>query len=103
MKYIRTKDGIYYVPSLRFQNPSKCECEHGLIIKHANTIEELCDQFLIFDENNEFLIANNNFSVIKDIWNRRENRIIYVYGEIWVNNELHKVAKMNDKGELELL
>jgi len=54
------------------------------IIKQGNTIEELCDQFLIFDEDKNFLLAYNNFSNIKLIWENRENRLLYVYGAIRV-------------------
>lgn len=97
MKYIRFEDGSI---NRDYEVGLLCPIH---IVKESEKLEDLCDQFVMFDENNEFLIANNNFSVIKDIWNRRENRIINVYGEIWFHNELHKVAKMNDKGELELL
>lgn len=97
MKYIRFEDGSInrdYEVGLLCPIP---------IVKESEKLEDLCDQFVMFDENNEFLIANNNFSAIKDIWNRRENRIINVYGEIWLRNELRKVAEMNDKGEFGLL
>lgn len=108
MKYVRTKNGIYENKPLekhlgkRKGNGFEIVFKEQDILKQADTIEELCDQFVMFDENNTFLIANENFSITKDLWNRRDI-VVSVYGEIWFNNELRKVAKMNEKGELELL
>ena len=113
MKYIRTKDTIfavvkelekvYFVRAKGNNNNiySKSKCQTN-VVSQANTIEDLCDQFVLLDHNKVFLLANNNFSVIKDIWNRRDMEI-YIYGAIWTNKGLIYVAKINEKGELELL
>lgn len=98
MKYIRTKDSI---------NPVVREEDIKLFEKTgqrlADTIEELCDQFVLLDHNKVFLLANNNFSVIRDIWKNNRDMEIYIYGAIWTDKGLIYVAKMNEKGELELL
>lgn len=109
MKYIRTKDGIYYVPSLRYQNPEKCECEYGLIIKQADTIEELCDEFVIKYKDGTHDTLNYDYSQrLKYMEMEKYNMEIKfgnceLYGAIWTDKGLKYVAKMNEKGELELL
>lgn len=62
MKYIRFEDGSI---NRDYEVGLLCPIH---IVKESEKLEDLCDQFVMFDENNEFLIANNNFSVIKDIW-----------------------------------
>lgn len=117
MKYIRTKDGkIIDLESWQYDKYNKCYFNKKYrlqdnvyqnliykqdIVKQADTIEELCDQFVLLDGNKVFQIANNRFSTIKDIW--QLNKETYVYGAIWTDKGLIYVAKMNEKGELELL
>ena len=72
-------------------------------VKQANTIEELCDEFVIIpiDQNKEpitHFIRHVNEPVNPFI---TDSNIIY--GAIWTNKGLIYVAKMNEKGELELL
>lgn len=89
MKYIRTKDGIYELDGFGFRYPKD--------YKKADTIEELCDCFIgkVSDEEYIHLIGLwevKNYQAIKE-----------VYGTIWTDKGLIYVAKMNEKGELELL
>lgn len=107
MKYIRTKYGIYeYVD---YDNEHiismpiiKCRgiltyCAKRDIIKQANTIEELCDEFVVVS------------SICCSLLNKKEKQDIKRYaksnlfGAIWCEWGLKYVAKMNSKGELELL
>ena len=115
MKYIRTETGIHKLkgaivkklfPDINFnqtlfsfreeyiQRLEKC--------KQADTIEELCDEFV------------SDHFVCKDLKQLLEYIKLgnvmgtQIYGAIWINGEhdepiLKSVAKMNDKGELELL
>ena len=66
-------------------------------IKQASTIEELCDEFVSID----YTLKNKyyHFNSLEEI------NLIYdeVYGAIWTSKGLIYVAKMNDKGELELI
>ena len=123
MKYIRTKDGeIYEVENPKPFSIFVCKPKHvemlvcigenkyemknitirrsigrshwkTEIIKQANTIEELCDEFVcnemfVYDKTEmEWLIEQGND----------------VYGAIWTDKGLIFIAKMNEKGELELL
>lgn len=103
MKYIRTKDGIYDLEKSLFhqyngirvltpyckqyeENPSLC--------KTADTIKELCDEFvMISDGKHKLDIGCHSYSDEK----------IQIYGAIWTDKGLIYVAKMNEKGKLELL
>lgn len=113
MKYIRTKDGIY-----EYQYHEEIDCIRASgdvfdcdeILKQANTIEELCDEFVLdhplFSSNCKILY--HNFERAKNGIKKRSGDAhdlydFVIYGSIWVDGNLIKVAKMNDKGELELL
>ena len=109
MKYIRTKDEIY--------EPTKWQCDLSGemilvkadnkfgndkaftkdIIKQADTIEELCDRFIVVEHglDDPFSV---DFETTKTFISKAK-----VYGAIWTDKGLIYVAKMNDKGELELL
>ena len=89
MKYIRTKDGI--ISSLKTVRTSD-------IIKKADTIEELCDEFVDIYENEK-----PDISLLSDIIYFESYKSHIVYGAIWTDKGLIYVAKMNDEGELELL
>lgn len=110
MKYIRTKEGIYdkIDETLRLATcPPKYELKkngehisyiHCKDCQLADTIEELCD---------EFVIKGTNWQQIIDLESARYNlkrpTKLKVYGAIWTEKGLIYVAKMNDKGEFELL
>ena len=64
------------------------------IIKQADTIKELCDEFvMISDGKHKLDIGCHSYG----------DKKIQIYGAIWTNKGLIYVAKMNEKGELELL
>lgn len=120
MKYIRTKDGRIYdtldergmaisqtrkqcdfVDFVTFQNRlGDFAIPKTEIIKQADTIEELCDEFV--------LIRNETIRVYPKLEQLLEAITAIcigdnVYGAIWTEWGLKYVAKMNKKGELELL
>jgi len=103
MKYIRTKDGIF-----RYEIWEKDIVDFyvkaGTLIlgektdgKIADTIEELCDEFV--SVSSIVKVINNRLEIIKILANKGD----VIYGAIWTDKGLIYVAKMNDKGELELL
>lgn len=67
MKYVKTNDGIYYVPTLLFQDPLNCKCEHGMVIKQANTIQELCDEFEVIRKYDGYTFKYTSY---EDAYNR---------------------------------
>ena len=95
MKYIRTKDKIEKVPNDYANKLVECP---NLVI--ADNIEELCDEFVLTDNEGK----HHYESVEKTIWLLGASLYITtVRGAIWTDKGLIYVAKMNEKGELELL
>lgn len=100
MKYIRTKEGKL-CEKIKEATPFTIRakwCKNAIIViektnivKQADTIKELCDEFVVIVEGEHYIrvpAGNPNFQT---------------YGAIWTGKGLIYVAKMNDKGELELL
>lgn len=118
MKYVRTKDGIYdttkglYTPSIKMFAIGTKTIYDDDIIKQADTIEELCDGFYN-DILNDFdcfgfdsLYMYMDFDTFKSDWSGYRNQDDWNgdgYGFIKTDKGLIYVAKLNDKGELELL
>lgn len=109
MKYVRTKDGIYDLEKSLFhqyngirvltpyckqyeENPSLC--------KTSDTIEELCDEFVVIHKelNGNHTVHRYSFFVKSE-----QNAGNDVYGAIWTDKGLIFVARANNEGVLELL
>ena len=116
MKYIRTKDGIYnkseiicYAFREEFNSPNwNDDIEKYLqtkIVAEADTIEELCDEFVVENKKDHLHInyANEDRQAIKMVIGNINKEEWFIYGAIWTEWGLKYVAKMNDKGELELI
>ena len=118
MKYIRTKDGIFEVVKeddewvdiiSNFERRMKCQCciKKKGIIKQADTIEELCDEFVGIRRSDDTAhlgkIKDRHWFHEKTGWIGRVENYKVFYGAIWTDKGLIYVAKMNEKGELELL
>lgn len=108
MKYVRTKDGIYermfpdVEQRISFDHKTiepayyttKCEwVAKKDVLKQADTIEELCDEG----------VCEHKCIGFVDICGFELYKKFDCYGAIWTDKGLIYVAKMNDKGELELL
>ena len=102
--FIRTKDEIIksldadYMCGVKVYHTEKGMITEKLVLKEADTIEELCDEFIgleNYKDGHQLL----RFIPYKcsDYWNGG------VYGAIWTDKGLIFVAKMNEKGELELI
>ena len=105
-KYIRTKDGIYEIISDDYgcEIPVYCDNDFGEkyiqeedVIKFADTIEELCDEFVFMSYGKPLII--NNLDIPRKYVDNYANQ---TFGAIWTDKGLIYVAKMNEKGELEL-
>ena len=119
-KFIRTKEGIenlvynsefdYYVTMHTETIISK---DHIGMYQTADTIEELCDEFVLYFDceddkiRNRYMIedelddVNARLDIIRS-WNEYEEPKV-IYGAIWTDKGLIFVAKLNDKGDLELI
>ena len=86
------------------------------IIKEADTIEELCEEYIWIWNKSEFPYSTarqyERFSGFGDLermirvelnYGKNLNTDYQVYGAIWTDKGLIYVAKVNVKGELELL
>lgn len=128
MKYIRTKDGRIVkveehmmIKETTIDGVQKCfrlvykdrpfTCvlrgDKDYIVKQANTIEELCDCFVKIKRKGNCKPYILKFDY-RDLPTLKEQAIKYkdspVYGAIHIEDKgLIYVAKMNEKGELELL
>lgn len=132
MKYIRTKDGIFDLSRFKFEKGdidqskvgSRQDCyleQHDIeyclhrciwvkdIIKQADTLEELIDEYIVdetayktFGKKKPYLSEHSFYQWVDEIDFAYECGVNLYLG-IWVDGELRKVAKVNKKGELELL
>lgn len=114
--YIRTKDGIYKVSHYNAYATHKRKGETLLegyktsyiknenIINQSENLEELCDCFVYFDITHK---VHTVFS-LEEYKKYKQDKYwtcdLHIwYGAVWTSKGLIYVAKMNDKGELELL
>ena len=111
MKYIRTKDSIYENNGLMQSNSTVeenaiivCGGHFAIpiskIIKQSDKIEELCDWYVGIDTFGKahFIETTIPFENVKLCFRGME-----IYIAILTSKGLIYVAKVNDKGELELL
>lgn len=116
MKYIRTKDGkIYEVVDLTKMGNYVVRVKwygedvdttivfRDETIKSADTIEELCDTLVVWEGKNLLTFITYNNVQMPRFKELVKKHILTIYGAIWTDKGLIFVAKMNEKGELELL
>ena len=126
MKYIRTKDGriIDCVKLMKeaeehtLQNEDDYKLASVIALqsydtilgwqrrveKSADTIEELCDEFVVKYGDGSYCLTQRLKHAEMEEHNANLNGIGgHVYGAVWTDKGLTFVAKMNEKGELELL
>lgn len=117
MKYVRTKDGrIIEIPNKHKEivydgnviislekiiNGVRGEAiVNGIVDKKADTIEELCDEFVVcFDSKTKPVRVDNSMFLAKHYAGKSG----HIMCAIWTDKGLIYVAKMNYKGEFELL
>ena len=113
--YIRTKHRIYQVESVFLDNNGEwigyniVEYDMALILRsqvtrEADSLEELCDEFVVIRDTTKItqLIRTDDIDYLKELM-ESDKRIIEVKGAIWTDKGLIYVAKMNNKGNLELI
>ena len=113
MKYIRTKDRVSllrqpiamekrYVVKDSDDSFEVVIDEETLLKRYrvADTIEELCDLFVLIENFEDKIFHSLNYTLCDDLRNNKNNKGIY--GAIWTEKGLIYVAKLNDGGVLEL-
>ena len=103
--YIRTKNGVYEALS-EYEPSEYTKIVYGSkVISQSENIEELCDEFVgyfeCFNRSYYFIYKNSYDEVKSNVQTFSPNRS--AYGAIWTSKGLIFVAKMNDKGDLELI
>ncbi len=113
MKYIRTKDGFITLPynemewgklpqeqtgGLSYEKWFEIATSELKIIAEADTIEELCDEFVVVNNTCFNMPQLLGTKIDKDYYKHED-----VYGAIWTDKGLIYVAKLNDKGDLVLI
>ena len=105
--YIRTKDGRI-LDFDKLNEVSKLSIDMAEEpIRESENIEDLCDEFVVFDKEqpNGKLLYYKGFENLKKefIDFEKDKEKVVVCGAIWTDKGLIYVAKMNDKGDLELI
>ena len=107
MRYIRTKEtDCCIIDTIKYKEITGEDCfiPKNEIVDEANTIEELCDEFVIAYENGARIVYGDlEWAKVKSIASSKIGIKLIIYGAIWTEWGLKYVAKMNSKGELELL
>lgn len=101
--YIRTKDGRI-LDFDKLNEVSKLSIDMAEEpIREAKTIEELCDEFVLHNDNTTKLWLYEPYDLINEYLREGINHRYTIYGAIWTDKGLIYVAKMNESGELELI
>ena len=103
--YIRTKNMIFQVESETCDKQGYYIGDYGVIlkehvIKQADTIEELCDRFVVMDKETKEVMNIVSFLEYAKLWSYCKYNI---YGAIWCEWGLKYVAKLDDEGDLALI
>ena len=69
----------------------------GDIVKNSNNLEDLCNEFIAYKKD------CGHINIAKFQFKTYHKLDFEIYGAIWTDRGLIYIAKMNDKGELELL
>lgn len=99
MRYIRTKEtDCCIIDTIKYKEITGEDCfiPKNEIVDKADTIDELCDEFVGINDGKPQMLRFVPYACAQ-YWNGG------VYGAIWTEWGLKYVAKMNSKGELELL
>lgn len=107
MRYIRTKEtDCSIIDTIKYKEITGEDCfiPKNEIVKEADTIEELCDEFVIVYENGARIVYGDlEWAKVKAIASSKIGIKLMIYGAIWTECGLKYIAKINSKGELELL
>lgn len=105
--YIRTKDGVYLVDEERetyFIKLSKNGFENYVprkkVLNQSENLEELCDEFVYCKNDFYEMYRQLDYTHYDKEYIKNGGTI---KGAIWTSKGLIYVAKMNDKGDLELI
>lgn len=90
---------------IEYDNKGGCSMDNWYlkdIVKQADTIEELCDRFVVYIEDLDFYEIFDYYDETFSYVNASEYKC-KLFGVLETDKGLIYVAKANDKGELELI
>ena len=110
--YIRTKNQIYEIESVLRDNGFVKGYNVGemafitkdQVIDQSENLLELIDEFVVIRDSTKIkqLVRTDKVEYLKEMI-KEDKRIVEVKGAVWTDKGLIFVAKMNDKGEFELI
>lgn len=107
--YIKTKNKVYQVESETYDKQGYYIGDYDVILKEqvinqSENLFELIDEFVVIRDNTKInqLVRTDNIEYLKEMI-KEDKRIIAVKGAVWTDFGLKYVAKLDDKGELELI
>ena len=116
--YIRTKDGVYEVEENDIDEKIRIFSLYSyeiysdlkfntLILKQSDNLAELCDEFVYETgcgtNRGKPMISKNDFKSLSEWYVEWGFKVNAIYGAIWTSKGLIYVAKINEKGKMELL
>ena len=105
-KYIKTQAGIYEIKNGKFLGNFDVEkYSKDFPVRFADTIEELCDEFVIKVGVHNIVLHDLDSALyyVKDFKNHELVKDYEIYGAIWVSIGLKYAAALNSDDELELI
>ena len=111
MKNNETKNRIYKVESETYDRQGYYIDRYeddvvskDQVIKQSESLFELIDEFVVIRDSTKInqLVRTDNVEYLKEVI-KEDKRIIEVKGAVWTDFGLKYVAKMNNKGVLELI
>ena len=111
--YIRTKNRIYKVESETYDKQGYYTGDYDVtsnvilkeqVVDQSENLFELIDEFVVIRDSTKInqLVRTDDINYLKEMM-KEDKRIIAIKGAIWTDFGLKYVAKMNDKGEFELI
>lgn len=107
--YIKTKNKVYQVESETYDKQGYYVGDYDVILKEqvinqSENLFELIDEFVVIRDNTKInqLVRTDNIEYLKEMI-KEDKRIIAVKGAVWTDFGLKYVAKLDDKGGLELI
>ena len=110
--YIRTKNSIYEAESILRDNGfvkgynvgEMAFIRKDQVISQSEKLFELIDEFVVIRDSTKTnqLVRTDNIGYLQEMM-KEDKRIVCVRGAVWTDFGLKYVAKMSDKGKLELL
>lgn len=115
MKYVKIWDKVYLIDKITEKYACIHDTDDNLYTYHydiklddnraqfSDTIEELCDEFVLYHVILKHHQTDKLWWKMKLNLEEEDTKDLIIYGAIWTDKGLIYVAKLNEKGEWELI